>query len=136
MISAVANHIPDFSNLTAEISKSVSQIKEKAATLNLETSFPTAENQSNVFSNLNSYAVSYLEPQALYTVQKLASDIAQGEKLNRNQQEKNVLNEEQKEPQQTEKTENQTSFWEMLNGFTNGQSFALRQELKRFRTSL
>ena len=117
MISAVANHIPDFSNLTAEISKSVSQIKEKTATLNLETSFPTAENQSNVFSNLNSYAVSYLEPQALYTVQKLASDIAQGEKLNRNQQEKNVLNEEQKEPQQTEKTENQTSFWEMLNAF-------------------
>ena len=28
------------------------------------------------------------------------------------------------------------TFWEMLNGFTNGQSFALRQELKRFRTSL
>lgn len=117
MISGIANHIPDFANLTAEISKSVSQIKEKAATLNLETSFPTAENQNNIFNGINSYAVSYLEPQALYTVQKLASDIAQGEKLNRNRQEKNVLNEDQKAPQQTKQAENQTSFWEMLNTF-------------------
>lgn len=117
MISAVANnHIPNFSNLTTEISHSVVRIKEKALAISSETDFSAVQNQNNILA-LNSYAVSYLEPQALYTVQRLASDISQGEKLNRNKQEQNVLNEEQKEPQQTEKTENQTSFWETLNAF-------------------
>lgn len=115
MLSAVLNnHIPDFSGLTAEISRSVSHIKEKAAQ-SPEANFSTTQAQNNVFS-FNGYAVSYLEPQALYTVQKMASDIT-GEKLNRNRQEKNVLNEEQKAPQETEKSENLTSFWEELSSF-------------------
>ena len=113
MISAVTNHITDFSNLTAEISRSVERIKEKTATLNLETNYQTAsQTQTNNFSP-NSYAVSYLEPQALYTVQKLASEIGSGEHLNQ-EQKQNILNEEQRAPAELEQLENQKSFWEEL----------------------
>ena len=114
MISAAANSLtPDFSGLTAEISKSVSHLKAKAAELHFNTPEAVQNNSFNDFP-LNSYAVSYLEPQTSFTVQHLASEAGQGEKLNRQPQQKNVLNEDEKTSPDIEKAENPVSFWEEL----------------------
>ena len=72
MISAAVNSLsPDFSGLTAEISKSVSHIRAKAAAPHLNSPETAGTENVNGFQ-LNGGAVSYLEPQSLFAVQKLS----------------------------------------------------------------
>ena len=96
MISAAVNSLsPDFSGLTAEISKSVSHIRAKAAAPHLNPPETAGTENVNGFQ-LNGSAVSYLEPQSLFAVQKFVSEAGEGEKLNRQPRQKNVFNEEGK----------------------------------------
>lgn len=79
MISAAVNSLsPDFSGLTAEISKSVSHIRAKAAAPHLNPPETAGTENVNGFQ-LNGSAVSYLEPQSLFAVQKFVSEAGEGE---------------------------------------------------------
>ena len=112
MISAAVNSLsPDFSGLTAEISKSVSHIRAKAAALHLNSPETAGTENVNGFQ-LNGCAVSYLEPQSLFAVQKFVSEAGEGEKLNRQPRQKNVFNEEGKNAPEIGQAETPVSFWD------------------------
>ena len=114
MISAAVNSLsPDFSGLTAEISKSVSHIRAKAAALHLNSPETAGTENVNGFQ-LNGCAVSYLEPQSLFAVQKFVSEAGEGERLNRQPRQKNVFNEEGKNAPEIGQAETPVSFWEEL----------------------
>lgn len=114
MISASLNSLsPDFSGLTAEISKSVSHIRAKAAALRPETT-EIAQPENFKGLPLNGCAVSYLEPQASFAIQKFVSETRAEEKLNRQPSQKNVLNDEEKNTPEIEPTETAVSFAEEL----------------------
>lgn len=114
MISAAVNSLsPDFSGLTAEISKSVSHIRAKAAALHLNSPETAGTENVNGFQ-LNGCAVSYLEPQSLFAVQKFVSETGEGERLNRQPRQKNVFNEEGKNAPEIGQAETPVSFWEEL----------------------
>lgn len=69
----------DLSALTAQISDSVRNIKAKAAVVpqNVGSSDNSAGTYTAQPFSLNSYAVSYLEPFSLYSVQKIVSEAAE-----------------------------------------------------------
>ena len=115
MISAAVNSLsPDFSGLTAEISKSVSHIRAKAAALHLNSPETAGTENVNGFQ-LNGCAVSYLEPQSLFAVQK------------------NVFNEEGKNAPEIGQAETPVSFWEELASVADYSSF--RQGLFAYGTA-
>ena len=69
----------DLSALTAQISDSVRNIKAKAAVV--PQNVGSLDNGAGTYTaqpfSLNSYAVSYLEPFSLYSVQKIVSEAAE-----------------------------------------------------------
>ena len=69
----------DLSALTAQISDSVRNIKAKAAVV--PQNVGSSDNGAGTYTaqpfSLNSYAVSYLEPFSLYSVQKIVSEAAE-----------------------------------------------------------
>ena len=69
----------DLSALSAQISDSVRNIKAKAAVVpqNVGSSDNSAGTYTAQPFSLNSYAVSYLEPFSLYSVQKIVSEAAE-----------------------------------------------------------
>lgn len=110
MISAAVNSLsPDFSGLTAEISKSVSHIRAKAAALHLNSTETAGTENVNGFQ-LNGCAVSYLEPQSLFAVQKFVSEAGEGERLNRQPRQKNVFNEEGKTRRKSDRPKRRSAF--------------------------
>ena len=133
MISAAVNSLsPDFSGLTAEISKSVSHIRAKAAALHLNSPETAGTENVNGFQ-LNGCAVSYLEPQSLFAVQKFVSEAGEGERLNRQPRQKNVFNEEGKNAPEIGQAETPVSFWEELASVADYSSF--RQSLFAYGTA-
>ena len=133
MISAAVNSLsPDFSGLTAEISKSVSHIRAKAAAPHLNPPETAGTENVNGFQ-LNGCAVSYLEPQSLFAVQKFVSEAGEGEKLNRQPRQKNVFNEEGKNAPEIGQAETPVSFWEELASVADYSSF--RQGLFAYGTA-
>ena len=133
MISAAVNSLsPDFSGLTAEISKSVSHIRAKAAALHLNSPETAGTENVNGFQ-LNGCAVSYLEPQSLFAVQKFVSETGEGERLNRQPRQKNVFNEEGKNAPEIGQAETPVSFWEELASVADYSSF--RQGLFAYGTA-
>lgn len=137
MISASANSLmPDFSGLTADISRSVSTIKAKAQVLRND-SIPSAQNQSagSAFKSfsLNNYAVSYLEPQALYSLHRFVAETDDAEKLKQQNRRPNIFkDDENAAPESAGETnpDDKISFWEEFSQNLNGT--ILRQTMEAY----
>lgn len=96
MVSVTSNSpMLDFSAITSDIAKSVSNIKAKMSGGQFEVANQAVEQQKTSFEglSLNNYAVSYLEPNASFSVQKFASETLNAEKSQKHQ--KNIFNEDE-----------------------------------------
>lgn len=134
MFSAATNSLaPDFSNLTTEISKSVNYIRSKATDVHFNTPDVAQNDAFNNFS-LHGYAVSYLEPQALFSIHKFVSETEQGEKLNRQSQHKSIFNEDEKNTSDIDKTKKATGFAEELS--TTADFSSLRYGISAYQTTI
>lgn len=137
MISATANSLmPDFSGLTADISKSVNTIKAKTQALQNDLTPPVqsqnAESSFKSFS-LNNYAVSYLEPQALYSLHRFVAEADDSERLKQQTRRQNIFNNDENTALgSTGETnpDDKISFWEELS--QNTDSSNLRQVLQAY----
>lgn len=74
-IGTVNNQPFDFSYLTAAIDRSVANIKSRTAAVPETPLPPQNDNASPASWSVSGFAVSYLEPNALYSLQKMVSDI-------------------------------------------------------------
>lgn len=75
MISAAANNsIFDYSGILADISRSVSHLKSGTEELIKNSLSPQNSGTAETSLPLYGYAVSYLEPQALFSVHQIASE--------------------------------------------------------------
>lgn len=132
--------MPDFSGITSEISKSVSNIKAKAQAMQFEAPSPEPAVANSNFNNLssNNYAVSYLEPHALYSLQKFVSEADDASKLRQQNKQKNIFNSEDEAQttaagEETQSTENGISFLEALTGSSDNST--LLHGLEAYRQS-
>lgn len=120
MVSVTSNSsLLDFSAVTADIAKSVNNIKAKAQSLQFEVTAHNSNQINTGFENLslNNYAVSYLEPSSSFSVQKFVSDTSSAERPQNKQQ--NIFNEEEgsvKDKNSQSQNINGLNFLEELSG--------------------
>lgn len=74
-IGTVNNQPFDFSYLTEAIDRSVANIKSRTVSVPETQLLPQNDNGSSAGWSVSGFAVSYLEPNALYSLQKMVSDI-------------------------------------------------------------
>lgn len=96
----------DLNALTAQISESVRNIKAAAVQ---SPAFQAPANQSSEISSqafsLHNFAVSYLEPQAIYSLQRMVSE--EPESLNKDEQERRLKPDTERDESKAAKTSNQ-----------------------------
>ncbi len=95
MVSASVNNLNfDFMKITSEISQSVNNIKAKNQNLHLQipADEKTPSTSASYGFTLNSFAVSYLQPELSYSIHKFLSENQPSEQLK--QQNKNVWQDE------------------------------------------
>lgn len=122
--------------LTTDINKSVQNITAKnnsfgISTIDADIKAPVNNNFSSF--SVNNYAFSYLEPQALYNVQRFVSEEVDGQKLKQQRQkEANISNDNQNENTknvQEQENINTISFGSELEQVTSTIDFAKATEI-------
>lgn len=135
MISASLNNSL-LNVFTTDINKSVQNIIAKNNNFDVsKVNIDVASQINNSFNSFsaNNYAFSYLEPQALYNVQRFASEDVDGQKLKQQRQkEANISNDNQKENTnnvQEHEDINAISFGSELEQITSTIDFAKASEI-------
>lgn len=123
-IGTVNNQPFDFSYLTAAIDRSVSNIKSRTVSASEPQPLPQNDNISSPGWSARGFAVSYLEPNALYTLQKMVSDFHFEEPPQNRRAGSYTLQSEEKNATKTDSSVSESDFGTAVEGVYSASDYA------------